>query len=163
MKVMKLFAMLAIVLLMAACGGSDTASKVASKIRSGEALTEADYTEMIEYCGKYATEAQKLQDRINVLSPTSEEAGKLTNELADLTQKTEYAGLFNDKISACTKEEIGEKNVALVNKYAPLTWFVAPGWADLAPASDVEGSIVDMPSTDTTGVIATGAGEMVAK
>lgn len=162
MKVFKLFAVMVLGLVMASCGSSDSASEVASKISSGAQLTEADYTVMVDYCGKYAKEAQKIQDKINLLAPTSEEAGKLTDEVASLTDKFKYIQEFSDKLSNATKEEVGEENVKKITEYANLTWFTAPEWADILPDDGVEGMIVDMPSSDTTGVIATGAGEAVA-
>ncbi len=62
-----------------------------------------------------------------------------------------------------SKEEIGEKNVELINKYASLNWFDAPAWAEMDTTSNVVGSIVEMPASDTAGVIASGAGEVVAQ
>lgn len=161
MKAMKLFAILALCLLMGACGGADDAAGVVSKINKGEQLTQKDYTVMVDYCGKYAKEAQKLQDQINLLSPTSEEAGKLTDKVAALSDKFPYANEFFEKISNCTQEEVGASNVAKINELAPLTWFSAPEWADVASDSDVAGSIVDMPAEDSAGVIAVGDGEAI--
>lgn len=158
---MKFFTLLVLCLLMGACGNSDDASKVASKIQKGEQLTESDYTVMVDYCGKYAEEAQKLQDQINILSPTSEEAGKLTDEIASLSDKYSYANEFFSKISISTPEEVGSANAAKINSYAPLTWFSAPEWAEVSADSDVVGDIVDMPGADTAGVIAVGDGEEV--
>lgn len=157
---MKMFALLAVCLLLGACGG-DEAAEVASKIKSGDQLTEKDYSVMVDYCGKYAEEAQKLQDQINVLAPTSEEAGKLTDRIADLADKFPYASEFFSKLSDCTEQEVGPSNVDKINKLAPLTWFTAPEWADVAADSDVVGDIVEMPASDSTGVIASGDGEEV--
>lgn len=161
MKTIRLIAFMAICLVMAACGSGDDASKVSAKIEKGQKLTEADYTVMVDYCGKYATEAQKLQDRINMLAPTSEEAGKLTDEIAALAGKYPYTNVFFEKISNCTQNEVGAENVVKINELAPLTWFTAPEWADAGDNADVEGDIVDMPANDSAGVIASGDGEMV--
>lgn len=163
MKIIKLFAFIGLIFVMASCGGNDEASKVESKIKAGESLDQSDYTVMIDYCGRYAEEAQKLQDKINLLSPTSEEAGKLTNEIASLSDKFPYASVFFDKITSSSKGELGASNVAKINELAPLTWFSSPAWADVASDSDsnVVGSIVEMPVADTDGVIAAGAGEAV--
>lgn len=160
-KTIGIMATLMLCFVMWACGGADKAAQVASKIANGEQLTQEDYTEMVDYCGKYAREAQKLQDEINLLSPTSVEAGKLTEQVAALSDKYSYANEFFSKISNSTKEEVGAANVAKIEELAPLTWFSAPEWADVAQDSDVAGSIVDMPEKDTVGVIAVGAGEMV--
>ncbi len=82
MKIFKIIAVLAVVLLAAACGGSDDASKVASKIHSNEQLTESDYKVMVDYCGKYAESAQKIQDQINNLPVDSEESEKLNEDMS---------------------------------------------------------------------------------
>lgn len=155
-----LFAMLVVALLTGACGG-DEAKKVASKIDGGDKLTEKDYTVMIDYCGKYAEDAQRLQDKINVLSPTSEEAGKLTDKVAELSGKFPLASKFFEAISNSTEQEVGAENVKRINKLAALTWFVAPEWADAGDNSDVVGDIVEMPDSDTAGVISAGDGEAV--
>lgn len=161
MKVMKFLTIALLAFVMAACGGSDEASKVASKISADEQLNEADYRVMIDYCGKYAREAQKIQDEINALPVDSEESGKLNDEMVKLTDKYSYAQIFSDKISNCTKEEVGTANVALINEYAPLMWFSAPEWATIGDDSGVAGFIEDMPSADSTGVISTGDGVAV--
>lgn len=162
MKVLKLFAFMAVCLLMAACG-SDGASKVAEKIKDGEKLTEADYTVMIDYCGKYAEEAQKIQDQINNLPAESDGTFDLENKMADLTNSYPYTAEFFEKIANSTKEEVGEKNVEKINRYAPLMWFSAPSWAIVGEDTDVVGFIEDMPSTDSTAVISDGDGVEVAK
>lgn len=161
MKTLKIFTFIVACIIMTACGGSDEAGKVASKISSGEQLSQADYKVMIDYCGKYATEAQKIQDKINSLPVDSEESEKLNEEMATLADKYAYSTQFFDKITTCTQEEVGADNVALINKYAPLMWFSAPEWASIGGDVDVEGFIEDMPSTDTTGVISTGDGVTV--
>ncbi|MDE6576898.1 MAG: hypothetical protein K2J82_09565 [Muribaculaceae bacterium] len=160
MKVIKMLSVLAVFLLMAACGSKD-AQSVEQKIKDGAQLTEADYTEMIEYCGKFAEEAQKIQDKINALPADDSAQGTLTDQMAALSQKFPLTESFSEKITNATKEEMGEKNVELVNKYAPLMWFSAPDWAEVPNNVNVDGFIEDMPSTDSTGVIATGDGVAV--
>lgn len=161
MKVLKLLSLALVCFVMAACSGADEAKKVADKISGNEQLTQADYKVMIDYCGKYATEAQSIQNEINALPADSEESGKLENKMADLTDKYQYLQNFFGKITTCTESEIGPDNVALVNKYAPLMWFSAPEWASIGGDTDVAGFVEDMPSSDTTGVIATGDGVAV--
>lgn len=158
MKVMKFFAFMVVCLMLAACGGTKGASAVADKIKGGEQLTQSDYTVMIDYCGKYAEEAQKLQDQVNSLPTDSKKSFKLEDKLADLSNSYPYTAEFFDKITNCSKEEIGEKNVDAINKYAPLMWFSAPAWAIVSNDTDVVGFIEDMPSTDSTNVISTGDG-----
>lgn len=161
MKIVKIFAFVAMVLVMAACGTKEEAAKVADKISNGEQLTQSDYSVMIDYCAKYAEEAQVFQDKINVLAPTSEEAGKLTDDIASLSGKFPLVSEFFSKLSNCTKEEVGADNVAKINKLSALTWFTAPEWADSGNEDGVVGDVVDMPAVDSAGVIATGDGEVV--
>lgn len=161
MKVLKLLSIALVCLVMTACGGSDEAKKVASKISDGAQLTQADYKVMIDYVGKYATEAQKVQDEINALPSDSEESGKLDDQMEKLTDKYNFVKIFSEKISNATQEEVGPDNVELINKYAPLMWFTAPEWASIGSDADVAGFVEDMPSTDTTAVIATGDGVAV--
>lgn len=158
MKILKIFTFIIACLIMAACGNSGEAGKVASKINAGERLSQADYTVMIDYCGKYANEAQKIQDRINALPVDSEESEKLNEEMLTLADKFAYTTLFFDKITTCTQEEVGPDNVALINKFAPLMWFSAPEWASIGGDENVEGFIEEMPSSDSTGVISSGDG-----
>lgn len=158
MKVMKLFAFMAICLLLAACGSKEGASAVAEKIKSGEQLTQSDYTVMIDYCGKYAEEAQKLQDQIDNLPGDSKETSNIEDKMADLSNSYPYTAEFFEKIANCSKEEIGEKNVDAINTYAPLMWFSAPAWAIVTDDSNVVGFIEDMPATDSANVISTGDG-----
>lgn len=160
MKILKIFTFVAACFLMAACGKSDDASRVADKISAGEQLTQSDYRVMIDYCGKYAEEAQKIQNKINDLPVDSEESGILTDKMADLSDKYSHASSFFEKISNCTQDEVGAENVRLINKYAPLMWFSAPAWASLGE-TDVEGFIEDMPSQDSTQVISSGDGVVV--
>lgn len=162
MKVLKLFAFMAVCLLMAACG-SDGASEVVEKIKGGEALTQSDYTVMVDYCGRYAEEAQKIQDQINNLPAESEQTFDLENKMTELSNKFPYTAEFFDKIANCTKEEVGEKNVEKINRYAPLMWFSAPSWAIVGTDTDVAGFIEDMPATDSAGVISEGDGVVVDK
>lgn len=163
MKIIKFFAFVALVAVMAACSGN-SAADVAAKIAKGQQLSEQDYSTMIDYCASYAKDAQVLQDKINLLPATSEEAGKLTDRVAALSDKFPYASEFFDKITFASEQEVGTSNVAKINSLSSLTWFSLPEWADMEPASDssVVGEIVDMPSTDSTGVIASGDGEAVA-
>lgn len=163
MKFMKFFAMAAVCLLMAACGSSNDVAAIASKIKDGAQLSEKDYTVMIDYCGKYAETAQKIQDEINLLPADSPKASELTDKLAAMTEKENYLQQFENVLNNVSKESVGEKNVELINKYAPLAWFPAPAWAEIDSTSNVEGTIVEMPASDTAGVIAVGAGEAVAQ
>lgn len=152
--------MLAVCFIMAACG-SEAADKVASKIQSGETLDQKDYAVMVDYCAKYAESAQKLQDQINLLSPTSAEAGKLTDQIASLTDKFPLANEFFEKISTVAKDQVSAETQVKINSLASLTWFTAPAWADISTDTTVVGDIVEMPSEDTAGVIAAGDGEVV--
>ncbi|MBD5358267.1 MAG: hypothetical protein HDR88_14985 [Bacteroides sp.] len=162
MKVLKLFAFMAVCLLMAACGGNE-ASKVEEKVKSGAELTQADYTVMIDYCGKYAEEAQKIQDEINNLPDESKEMFNLEEKMAALSNSYPYTTTFLDKIANSSEEAVGTENAEKIKKYAPLEWFSAPAWAMAADNNNVVGFIEEMPSSDSTGVISQGSGVEVAK
>lgn len=161
MKIMKFFAFVAVCFLMAACGSADQAASVASKIKDGASLSQEDYSVIIDYCAKYAEKAQQIQDKINVLPADSKEAGVLTDQLASITDKEKYLQVFSNVLNNCSVEEIGEKNVETIKKLASNTWFNAPAWAEVDTTSNAVGAIVDMPTTDSAGVIAVGAGEEV--
>lgn len=160
MKIMRMLSVLAVGLLMAACG-SKGADSVEQKIKDGAELSQSDYTEMIEYCGKFAEQAQSIQDKINSLPATDPAQGTLTDEMATLSDKYPFLLSFSNKLANVTKEEVGEKNVELINKYAPLMWFSAPEWAAIPDNTNVDGFVEEMPSTDSTGVISTGDGVAV--
>lgn len=164
MKTTRLFSILAVVMLIFAACSSDSAKQVADKINAGDKLTKADYGVMIDYCGEYATEAQKYQNKIDLLPDTSSEATKDVEELAALGDRYPYLDMFGSRIASATKEQLGSDNVAKVNKYAALIWFQAPEWATAIDNRDVDGFIEDMPaqSADST-VISTGEGVAVGK
>lgn len=162
MKVLKLFAFMALCLVMASCGG-DGASKVEEKIKSGAEITQADYTVMVDYCGKYAEAAQKLQDEIDNLPAESKETFNLEEKMAALTDSYPYAAQFFEKIANSSEEAVGPENAEKIKSFAPLAWFSAPAWAVSADESNVIGVIEDMPASDSTGVISEGNGVEVAK
>lgn len=164
MKTIKFSSLIAFLLLFIAACSSDGAKKVADKINSGVTLSQEDYTVMIDYCGQYATEAQKYQNKIDALPDTAQEATKDVEELASLSSEYPYLDLFNKHIASCTKEEIGSANVDRINKYASLIWFEAPDWATVIRDPNLDGFIEDTPTAGTdSGVIATDAGEAVGK
>lgn len=164
MKTTRLLSILAVVTLIFAACSTDNAKKVADKINAGESLTEADYGVMIDYCGQYATEAQKYQNQIDLLPDTSSEATKDVEELAALGDSYPYLDMFNSRIASATRAEVGEANVAKINKYAALIWFEAPEWATEIDNRDVDGFVEDMPAQSAdSAVISTGEGVAVGK
>lgn len=165
MKILKFFAFVAIVAIMAACSGN-SAADIAAKISKGEQLSEKDYSAMIDYCATYAKDAQTIQDKLDNLIPTSEEAGRLTEQMADLTKKFPYVNVFFDKLSSATTEDVGQANIEKISSLSNMIWFTAPEWANVAPAdtdSEIVGDIVEMPANDSSNVIAVGDGEAVAE
>lgn len=153
-----------LLLAMAACGQKvPSAEEVANRINSNEEVTEADFTSMIEYCGKYAKDAQKYYDIINA-QPTDStaEAIKATSELADLYADYPYLELFRGKLAQTEMSALGAANEKKVNEYAQYQAFPLPigEGADLEDPN-VVGMIEQMPASDTSGVISQGAGEAV--
>lgn len=161
-KILRLFAAVVFVALMASCGSNaPSADEVANRINTDQSLTEADYSGMIDYCGKYAQEAQKYYDEINAAGNDSTVVAKATMELAELYGKYTYLDLFRNKLASTDMTQLGAENEKKVNEYAKYQGFPLPQGegADLQDPN-VVGMIEDMPA-DSGAVIADGAGEAV--
>lgn len=163
MKTIKTFSLLALLLIFVSACAGDSAKKVADKLNSGMPLDKQDYSVMIDYCGKYATEAQQYQNQIDMLPDSAVEATKDAEALADLTSDYPYLDMFNKKIAACTAEEVGKENADKINKYASLIWFAAPDWATVIDNKGVDGFIEDTPEPANDTVIANGDGVAVSE
>lgn len=163
MKAIKTFTLLTLLLIFVSACAGDSAKKVADKINSGMPLDKQDYSVMIDYCGKYATEAQKYQNQIDLLPDTAVEATKDVEALSDLTSDYPYLDMFNKKLAVCTAEEVGKENVDKINRYASLIWFAAPDWATVIDNKGVEGFVEDTPELANDTVIATGDGVAVSE
>lgn len=164
MKSIKLMGLALLCLLFAACGPTKSDDdKVAEKIDAGAALTEQDYTVVVDYLVKYAKEAQVYQDEINSLPSGDPKAEEATKKLADVTAGYTLLDTFNKALQASTVEGVGPANVKKVNENAALDYFTAPSWAIIDQDPKVAGFIEDMPDTDTTAVISQGDGVVVDK
>lgn len=144
----------------ASCGRNETPAQVAEKIAQGQTLTQDDYTVMIEYCGAYAKKAQALQNTIDNLPTDDPKAVKATDDILALQESNEYLTPFFDVITKSTKEQVGDKNVILINDYAAYEWFLSPDWAVIVTNPDVAGIVVDDSGADSA-VIATPTGTVV--
>ena len=151
--------------IMASCGSKSVDPQVvADKLQKGEALTEADYSAMIDYCSDYAEHAQKYFDIINSEPNDSTEAAiKATDELATLYNGAKYLDSFRTALFNADASELGEKNAARI---AELSKYEAFPISDVSDSSmlnpDVVGDIEQMPANPAdTVVIADGAGEAV--
>lgn len=156
MKTLKIMmgAML-IVLGLAACSNKEEAVKVADKIEQGDALTQGDYTTIIEYMGKFAEEAQPIQNRINDMSADNPEAARLTARIDSMRNANPYLDTFTTTLCKADQKELGGDNVALVNKYAGYEWFTSPDWAIVTEDPGVAGMVVETPEAGSdTGVVA---------
>lgn len=155
---------LLLVLAMVSCGSRiPDPSAVSVKIDGGQTLSESDYTSMIDYCGKYAAEAQKYFDIINAQpSDSTAAAVKATGDLADLYARYTYLDQFRNTLSQTDVSAMGAGNEKKVNEYARYQAFPLPvgEGADLRDPA-VVGMIQDMPLTDTAQEISTGDGEAV--
>ena len=158
---------LVLVCLMAACGAkTPTPEAVAAKIAANETLTEADYTTMIDYCGKYAEKAQKYYDIINAQpNDSTAEYNRAASDLPDLYGSDKYLDTFRNCLAQTDLSKLGKENEKKVNDFAKYQGFPLPQGegADLRDPN-VVGMIEDMPDTtvtETTGVISTGDGEAV--
>ena len=120
---------------MVACGSKvpDPAS-VAGKINAGQSLTEADYASMIDYCGKYAEEAQKYFDLINAQpNDSTAEAVKATDDLAGLYARYTYLDQFRNALAQADMSELGAENEKKVNEFAKYQAFPLPVGEGLPP------------------------------
>lgn len=152
------------VVILASCGSkTPSVEDVARKIDAQQTLSQADYTTMIDYCGKYAEEAQKYFDQINAQPNDSTSAAiEATNNLADLYARYSYLDQFTTALYATNDSQLSAENVKKLNEYAAYEAFPLPGGEGKALENpDVVGMIEQTPSADSTGVIATGAGEAV--
>lgn len=166
----KLFlSMGAVVALLFAAGCSSnlpTDKEVADKLSTDQQLTEADYTTMIDYCGKYAEEAQKYYDIINAQpNDSTAEYTKAADDLANLYGNYTYLESFRNALNNADMSKIGKDNEKKVNDFSKYQAFPLPaGAGQNLENPSVVGVIEDMPSqgvTDSTGVISTGDGEAV--
>lgn len=158
---------LLIALAVVSCGTKiPTDKEVAAKIDAKEQLTEADYTTMIDYCGKYAEQAQQYYNIINAQpNDSTAEYIKASDDLANLYGSYVYLDAFRQQIAQTDMTTLGKDNENKVNEYAKYQGFPLPGGAgaDLQDPN-VVGMIEQMPSTaatDSTGILSTGDGEAV--
>lgn len=146
-----------------ACNNSSEADKVAVEIENGTQLSKADYTVLIDYLGEFAEKAQNVQDKINNLPFGDVKAANYEDELDKLRKEYDHLELFGDVLKKASQEELGADNVALVNKYAGYEWFDSPDWAQINTNSEAAGIEVEMPDSDTTGVVAGAVDELQIK
>lgn len=152
------------VCLIAACSSkTPDVKEIAQKIDNKEALTESDYSAMIDYCGEYAKKAQGYFDIINQQpNDSTAEAIKATSDMAALYAKYPYLDMFRTALAASDINQLGKANEKKVNEYAQFEAFPLPGGEGAAMENpNVVGMIEDMPSSDSAGVIANGDGEAV--
>ncbi|MBD5237878.1 MAG: hypothetical protein HDS62_10235 [Bacteroidales bacterium] len=163
-KIMTIMMVAILGIVMASCTGkSASAEDVAAKVTSGQTLSEADYTVMIDYCIDYAKKAQPYFNVLNSGDATDSKAyTNAVNELANMASSAVYLDTFRKALDNADAAQLGEKNVQRLAEFANLE---AMPIADISDSSmlnpDVVGDVVDMPSSDSSKVIATGAGEVV--
>lgn len=154
-KTFRLFLIaLAAIFITAACSRADQAADVAKKIQVGDTLTEAEYTTVIDYLGRFAEKAQPIQDQINNLPYGDAKATALQQQLDEMKSKNTYLELFQSTLSRTSQAQLGADNVALVNKYAGYEWFTAPDWATITTDPEAAGLEMTTPTSDSTGVVA---------
>lgn len=158
-----LFLALAAVFMMTSCGNADQAAEVAKKIQAGDTLTQEDYKTVIEYLGNFAEKAQPIQDQINNLPYGDPQAETFTKQFDKLKESNQYLDLFKSTLLKAPQASLGADNVALVNKYAGYEWFTAPDWATITTNPEAAGMEVEMPASDTSGVVAGAVDELQVK
>lgn len=163
-SIMQSAAALLLLVVMASCGSKvPSPEAVAAKLDTGEALSQTDYTAMIDYCGEYARNAQKYYDIINAQpNDSTAESIKATDDLASLYGKYKYLDMFRNSLAQTDLSALGADNEKKVNDYAKYQGFPLPvgEGADLQDPN-VVGMIEETPDTDSSAVIATGDGEAV--
>lgn len=165
MKSLKILLIAALAVVAGACSKNEpTAAEVAAKIDAHQALSESDYSVMIDYCGDYAKNAQHYFDLINEQpSDSTQEYMRAANELAALRAANPYLDMFQTAIYAANDDQLGKENVEKVNKFSKYIAFPLPeGSGPNLTQPNVEGEIMDMPDSDTAGVIAAPDGEAVS-
>lgn len=143
-----------------ACGTKSEAERVNEKIEKGEALDQADYTVIIDYLGKFAEEAQPIQDNINNLPAEDPKAAPYQQELDKLKENYPLLKIFNETLGKTTQAQVGEDNVALIGKYDGYEWFTAPGWATINTDPAIGGIELESPANDSNGVVAGAVDEL---
>lgn len=153
-SILMALAVVGVTLGFASCSNADEAAKVAEKIQKGEVLSAPDYTVMIDYLGKFAKEAQPVQDQINNLPYGDAKAAGYAEQLSALKDKCKYFEMFSSALGKSTPAEVGTENVAAVDALTGYEWFNAPAWASGNADPGVGGIELDAPASDTTGVVA---------
>lgn len=157
-------AVIAAGLVVVSCGEKlPDAKAVAGKIQENATLNEADYTTIIDYCGDYAKKVQPLYDEINAETDSvSQKSTEATQKMATIFAEYPYLDIFRNAMYNADEASLGEANMNKVKELAKYEAFPLPeGVASELVPKDVVGDIEQMPTTDTTGVIADGDGEAV--
>ena len=147
--------------LMACSTHTPSPEAVAAQVDAKEALSDADYTTMIDYRGKYAENAQKYFDIINSPKASQEEQQKAYSDMATMYADYKYLDTFRAAIYAVDENQLSKSNREKLNKYSSLEAFpLAGGAGEALENPNVVGMIEEMPQ-DSSEVIATGDGEAV--
>lgn len=118
---------------------------LAYKIENKEALTDVDYTRMIEYVGEYAVKAQKYEDDlINGVNQIEAQEG-----LDKLNAEFPYLVTFRNCIKTTPVEKFSSDNKELLVKYQNYIEFSLPLDMTYQTLPGEAGIIVD----DTNGVV----------
>lgn len=145
-----------------ACSNKDEAEKVADKIEKGSALTQSDYTCIIDYLGKFAEKAQPIQDQINNLPDGDPSAQPYQEQLSALRKNYPFVNEFSQILDRAKPDEVGADNVKLVDKYTGYEWFTAPAWATQTTDPKAAGIELQAPA-DSSAVVAGAVDEAKVK
>ena len=149
-KAIALFSLLT-VLGLASCQQTEerACQDVANKIQNNEALTDDDYTRMIEYVGDYAQKAEQY-----VVNDNSEQ---LQGELQQLNKEYPLVDTFRNCIKNTPLDKFNSDNMALLQKYGGLTEFDVPEGMTLQTDKDAAGLIVETPQNQQDSAVVAGA------
>ncbi|MDE6811387.1 MAG: hypothetical protein K2J15_03460, partial [Muribaculaceae bacterium] len=137
-----------------ACNSASEADAVAKKIEQGAALSQSDYTVIIDYMGKFAEKAQPIQDNINNLPADDPKAQPFIEQFDKLKESYPLLDQFKSVLDKASAEQVGTENVNLVDKYAGYEWFTSPSWATINTDPGIGGIEMESPSNDSNGVVA---------
>lgn len=123
---------------------------IVNKIEAGEALTQDDYSVMIDYVGEYAEKAQKYVD----MEINDENLAQAATELNNLNKEYPDLIVYRNYLRLTPSSALSADNLEKVGKYAGYVEFTAPSGYTLetAPSSDA-GMEVEAPPVDN-GVVA---------
>lgn len=154
MKKLSLFFMMATLVVAGMISCNDTKGEaeqaIALKIQKNEALTQEDYSKMIDYLGEFA---QKAEPYVVGEGPQASEG------LKQLETQYPFANEFNECIKNTPIDKFNDSNKKKINKFAGLVMFSAPG--DDTINTDPKAAGIEVATPDSANGVIAGAEDNV--